>query len=258
MPTGITTERLIIRDRIILLSGAVIVLALAWVVLARPGVGGVKAILLPHAHTVKHGGLPLATSLWLVMMVAMMLPPVLPWILFFASATRDHRPSSSPFASASALMGGYFTIWGGFSATAALGQLGLERLALLRPGTLAVRPEVGAMFLLVAGLYQFTALKAACLTHCRSPLGFYLSSWRNGPLGAYRMGFRHGLYCLGCCWALMGLAFAFGIMNLLWMAALTVIICSERLLPRGQELGRAFGFALLSFGAWMIVTGLAA
>jgi predicted metal-binding membrane protein len=187
------------------------------------------------------------------MMVAMMLPPVLPWILFFASAERDHRPSSPPFASASALVGGYFTIWGGFSVAAALGQLGLERLTLLRSGTLSLSSEVGATLLLVAGLFQFTALKAACLTHCRSPLGFYLSHWRNGPVGAYRMGFRHGLYCLGCCWALMGLAFAFGVMNLLWMAALTLVICLEQIAAHGKSWSRAFGTMFIGWGLAILV-----
>ncbi|NNG16396.1 MAG: hypothetical protein HKM89_07940, partial [Gemmatimonadales bacterium] len=127
MPTGITTERLIIRDRIILLSSAVVILALAWLLLAGSGsgFGGVDVVLVPHAHATARGGLPAVFSLWLVMMVAMMLPPVLPWVLFFGAVARDHHPSAPSFPSAAILAGGYFTIWAGFSAVAALGQLGL-------------------------------------------------------------------------------------------------------------------------------------
>ncbi|NNG16564.1 MAG: DUF2182 domain-containing protein, partial [Gemmatimonadales bacterium] len=131
--------------------------------------------------------------------------------------------------------------------------LGLERLTPLRHGILAHHPEVGALVLLAAGLYQFTPLKAACLTHCRSPLGYYLSSWRNGPLGAYRMGFHHGLFCLGCCWALMGLAFILGIMNLLWMVALTVVICIEQIAPHGKFWSRAFGMMFIVWGSTILM-----
>ena len=112
----------------------------------------------------------------------------------------------------------------------------------------SVVPWLGAVIFLVAGLYQFAPLKRACLTHCRTPIGFFVTWWRNGAMGAFRMGFHHGLFCVGCCWALMATAFAVGVMNAWWMAVLGVLALAEQIAPHGQMLRRALGAALLVAG----------
>ncbi len=132
-------------------------------------------------------------------------------------------------------------------------QQQLVGLALLDPVDLTVGPRVGGALLIVAGLFQWSPLKTACLRHCRNPLSFFLSRWRDGPAGAFRMGFRHGAYCVACCWALMALAFALGVMNLLWMAALTLLLCLEKIAPAGRGTGRAFGLAFVVWGVGLLL-----
>lgn len=108
------------------------------------------------------------------------------------------------------------------------------------------------MLLLVAGVFQWTPLKRACLVVCRSPLGFVMRHWREGRRGALGMGVRHGLYCLGCCWALMALLFVAGVMNLVWVAMLAVAVLIEKVAPRGDLVGRIAGVALVAAGLWLL------
>jgi predicted metal-binding membrane protein len=147
---------------------------------------------------------------------------------------------------------GYLLAWLAYAIGAALLQRVLLRTALMPPASDVVIPRVGAVILLVAGLYQFAPLKRACLTHCRTPLGYFLTRWRNGPMGAFRMGLQHGLFCVGCCWALMATAFAVGVMNVWWMAALGVLAFVEQVAPQGQMLRRALGTAFLVAGIWRL------
>ena len=150
---------------------------------------------------------------------------------------------------------GYGAVWGAYALAAASVQVGLQHAGVLvAPGpTLPAR--LGGLVLVAAGVFQFLPLKAACLSLCRSPVSFFLASWRDGPGGAFRMGVRHGSHCLGCCWALMAAAFALGVMNLSWMAALTVVLCVEKLVPRGAELGRMAGGVAVILGIWMMAAG---
>lgn len=136
-------------------------------------------------------------------------------------------------------------------------QTGLLGRALLHPTALKVAPTAGAVLLLLAGAVQFSPLKGACLRHCRSPLGYFLTRWRDGPRGAFSMGFHHGVYCLGCCWALMALAFALGTMNLAWMAAVTLLLCIEKIAPGGEHWSKVFGLLLLGWGAAMLLVPVA-
>ena len=138
---------------------------------------------------------------------------------------------------------------------ATLADWGFERAALISPGTARLTPVVGGIVVIVAGIYQLTPLKSACLTHCRSPFNFILNHWRGGAPGAMRMGLEHGLYCLGCCWLLMALLFAAGIMSLLWMAAISAFVFVEKLLPAGPWIARASGVAMLGFGVYLIWQG---
>jgi predicted metal-binding membrane protein len=147
---------------------------------------------------------------------------------------------------------GYLLAWGGFSLAATLAQEALKRAALLSPMDMTTNSRLlGGLLFLAAGLYQFTPVKLACLRLCRSPLDFVVNHWRDGPGGALRMGITHGLHCLGCCWILMLLLFVGGVMNLLWVAALAVVVLIEKL-TAGPWIGRAGGVLLVACGAWLL------
>jgi predicted metal-binding membrane protein len=250
VPAGIPFADLVRRDRWLLLGSAAAVTALAWITLvaSHPPSGSAEDVLRPHAHPAGLPGLGLAFGMWMVMMIGMMLPPVLPWIMLFA-AGHHGRGRRGTHRSTSLVTAGYFIVWSAYSLAAA----GTQRLLHLsgwidHGGTLAA--SAGGVLLITAGLFQFTPFKAACLAHCRSPMSFFLTQWRDGPIGALGMGMRHGTYCLGCCWALMAVGFAVGVMNLIWMAALTVFLCIEKIAPGGALTGRAFGAVLVVWGVW--------
>jgi predicted metal-binding membrane protein len=185
------------------------------------------------------------TLMWFGMMAAMMAPTAWPWVRAF------HRFSGSGRAAdvggTAGFASGYLLAWFGYAIGAALLQRALQETRLMANAT-SVVPWLGAVIFVVAGLYQFAPLKRACLTHCRTPLGYFLTRWRNGPRGAVRMGLHHGLFCVGCCWALMATAFAVGVMNAWWMAALSALALAEQIAPHGQMLRRALGVALLGAG----------
>jgi predicted metal-binding membrane protein len=194
----------------------------------------------------------LTFTMWTVMMVGMMSGSAAPMLLFFArtQASREPRRISRRVL----LFGlGYLVIWGGFSAIATFAQWALQRASLLSGTMAASRPTVAATILIVAGLYQLTPLKGACLSRCRSPLGFFITSWRDGAGGAFRMGIRHGIFCLGCCWALMIVLFAVGVMNLAWVAALAVLVLLEKITPAGVFISRASGVAMTGAGAYLLL-----
>jgi predicted metal-binding membrane protein len=150
---------------------------------------------------------------------------------------------------------GYIAVWVAFSAAAALVQWGLHQSAWLSPSMAVTSSRLGGMILILAGAYQLTPVKGACLRHCHSPLGFLLSNWRDGAKGAFEMGIRHGAYCLGCCWALMLVLFVVGVMNLAWVAALTVFILVERFGRTGMLIARVGGVAMILLG--VLVAGFA-
>jgi predicted metal-binding membrane protein len=151
---------------------------------------------------------------------------------------------------------GYLLVWTGFSAGAALAQWGLHRAAMLSPMMTTSSPRLGAAILIAAGVYQLTPFKGACLTHCRSPLGFLMSHWRGGTAGALRMGIEHGTYCLGCCWALMCVLFVVGVINLLWVAAMAIFVRVEKIAPAGTLVARVGGAAMIAAGAFVWSTSL--
>ena len=197
--------------------------------------------------------LVLLLAMWWVMMAGMMLPGAAPMILVFATVNRRRRARAQPYAPTALFAAGYLLAWGGFSAAATLAQWGLGRLALLSPmdmTTTSVR--LGGLLFLAAGLYQLTPLKQACLLVCRSPFDFVVNHWRDGAAGALRMGLSHGLYCLGCCWILMALLFAGGVMNLLWVAVLAAVVLIEKLFPHGVWMARIGGVLLAAYGVGLL------
>ena len=186
-------------------------------------------------------------AMWAVMMVGMMTPSVAPVTLLLAGMHRSRSAQRAPGV-VFAFSAGYLLVWAAFSAGAALAQWALHEAALMSPAMRTSSARLGAAILIAAGVYQLTPFKSACLAHCRSPLGFLLSRWRNGTAGALRMGIEHGNYCLGCCWALMGVLFVVGVMNLVWVAAMTIFILVEKLGPAGGLVARAAGVAMIAAG----------
>jgi predicted metal-binding membrane protein len=199
-----------------------------------------------HGHPHAAAGLAPLALMWLGMMAAMMAPAAWPWLLAFRRfAAGSHGRATAATAQ---FASGYLLAWLGYGVAAALLQRALEQISLMPPSRDAVVPPLAAGILVLAGLYQLAPLKRACLTHCRTPLGYFLTRWRNGPMAAVRMGLHHGLFCVGCCWALMATAFAVGVMNVWWMAALALTALVEQIAPQGQRLRVVVGGLLLAAG----------
>lgn len=191
-------------------------------------------------------------TMWAVMMVGMMSATAAPMLLLVAKSHVRQSNRGTPTAVVAFALG-YVAMWVGFSALATLAQWGLHNAALLSPAMAVASPRISAALLIAAGVYQLTPLKRACLRHCQSPMNFLMSHWRNGVGGAFRMGVHHGVYCLGCCWVLMCVLFAVGVMNLVWVAALTVFVLIERLSTPGTFLSRTGGIVLIVLGGAMLV-----
>jgi predicted metal-binding membrane protein len=192
-------------------------------------------------------------AMWLVMMVGMMLPSALPMLLIYQQMLRKRMPTAQRHLALLLFCSAYGLVWAGFALGATALQWALEQLALLSPGMRSSSTALGAGLLLVAGVYQWLPSKAVCLEHCRGPLHFLLGYWRPGVLGGWRMGLAHGAYCLGCCWALMGLLFVVGVMNLLWVAVIGAFILLEKNLPQGLWLGHLCGLLLLGWSLWLLL-----
>jgi predicted metal-binding membrane protein len=243
------------RDRLIVGLGLILVTLLAWwytVEVARQ-MGGVAI----HMGAPDPGAWPPASLLplfimWVVMMVAMMLPSATPMILTFAAVARNRRQHQRPYVPVVVFASGYLVIWGGFSVVATVAQWLLHRAALLSPMMVSRSALLGGVLLLLAGVFQFTPLKRSCLIHCRAPLEFISTRWREGWGGAFLMGLEHGRFCTGCCWALMALLFVLGVMNLLWIAVLTILVGLEKILPRRSYISRGTGVLLALWGLWVL------
>lgn len=192
--------------------------------------------------------------MWAVMMAAMMMPTALPMLIAYARMRSAELDRRRVWLSISSFAGGYVVAWSMFSAGAAGLQTGLTNLALLSPMMMKLEPgPVAGGVLIVAGIYQFSPFKHACLHQCRTPIGFLMTQWLEGQWGAFVMGWRHGLFCVGCCWALMGLLFVVGVMNIFWIIAITVYVLLEKTFPYSKALTRAAGLGLLSSGVWIML-----
>lgn len=268
----IALERVLRRDRAVAAVALGALALLAWVYLVRAAAG------MPGMHaTPPAGGLPPMTrmpagaglsmpylepwglgdtaglfAMWAIMMIAMMLPSVAPVVLLFLGVMRRRHAARVPALPTAAFLGGYGLAWAGFSAVAALAQWGLHLAALLSADAMRVTPAAAGALLVAAGLFQWSPLKRACLSHCRSPFHFFSTRWREGTAGALRMGLGHGLYCVGCCWLLMALLFVAGVMNLAWVAALAALVLLEKLAPGGPLVGRVVGLGLVAWGGWLV------
>ena len=252
-------EFVLARERVPVLAALAATTALAWAYLVMMA-GGMHGDLPAMVHAVRPGPwtaahFAMTLGMWAVMMVGMMLPAAAPMVLFFAAFSRRSRAQGHNVAPVGAFVSGYVAVWSAFALAATTLQWGLDRAALLSPHRATVSPVLGGAILIAAGLYQWTPLKDACLDLCRSPVAFVMGHWRPGAGGAFRMGAEHGAFCVGCCWALMALLFVGGVMNLLWVAAITVAVLAEKVAPKGGWIARASGAALLLAGVWVIAAG---
>ncbi len=268
-------EKLLGRDRIVVVVALCILCALTWAyVLNGAGLGmsawsmsrlalfphhhvaaapDMKVMLMPQAEL--HWNIAnwaLMIAMWWTMMIAMMTPSAAPTILLYARVQHHaaiHDASQSRLSPTGAFAVGYLITWLAFSVAAAVVHWLLARAGSVSATMMDSRSRwLSASVLILAGFYQLSPFKNACLSHCRSPASFLSRYWRPGLRGALRLGVTHGAYCVGCCWALMALLFVGGVMNLIWIAALTSIVLIEKLLARGRWLGRAFGVMMIAWG----------
>ncbi len=266
-------EQVLRKDRVIIVAAILIIAAIAWaytVYLSETGMGmGSMQMASESDAGMGSSGMGMAMAnmrswsaadfglmyvMWAVMMVAMMAPSATPMLLMFATVNRRRKEREAPYVPTGIFLAGYVIVWAAFSLAATGGNWGLHQASLLSSmmGE-STSGYLGGGLLVLAGVFQWSPLKYNCLKQCRTPMGFLMTSWREGPRGALRMGLEHGVYCLGCCWALMLLLFVLGIMNLVWIAALAAFVLAEKVSPKAEWVSRITGVLLLGWGIWTIV-----
>jgi predicted metal-binding membrane protein len=247
--------RSISLDRIVIIAALVIITAVSWAYLIHDAAGsnGVPLCCIrPDVRLWDFKDIAALMVMWTIMMIGMMTPTTAPMLLVFAALNRKRREQDRPYVATGLFLLGYLIVWTGFSLVATLAQWGLHRTRLMSPEMISTNRWLGAAVLIGAGIFQWTPAKNRCLTHCRSPLDFIMTEWREGPGGAVIMGLRHGISCTGCCWLLMALLFVVGVMNLLWVAAITVFVLAEKAFPGGLWIARISGAALVVWGLWTL------
>lgn len=247
------------RDHAIVVIALIGVIVLAWAYLlfaagasASMNMGGA---MMPMPWTL--ATFRVMVVMWIAMMIAMMLPSAAPMILLFAAIDRRKTAQGSPYRATGLFALGYLVVWAVFSIAATWTQWGLDQARLMSPAMATSSSALAGALFLIAGTYQLTPLKQACLRHCRSPLDFLTRYWCGGAFGAFGMGLRHGLFCLGCCWAAMALLFVGGVMNVIWIAALALFVLVEKIASAGRLLGRATGIGLILWGGATLLTLIA-
>src|SRR5437588_2050348 len=232
------------RERYLILGGLLILSALAWMLLMWQASMMSSQVM---GLTMGMSSL-LFISIWIVMMVAMMFPTAAPMILMFSKIYTSKRQQELPFVPTWVFVSAYLLVWSLCGVVAYPLAIGLERLATSSMWLMVNAVRLGGVVLLLAGLYQLSPLKDICLSKCRTPLQFILSSWHDGYGGAFRMGLEHGAYCLGCCWLLFAILFPLGIMNIAVMALVTALIFAEKALPIGRQISKLAGAGLIVYG----------
>ena len=197
---------------------------------------------------------PLFLAIWMIMMVAMMFPTAAPMILTFHKVQAGKRQRGDAFVSTWVFVAAYILVWTLAGVAAYAGALAAEAIAVRAALSPAAAARIGGAVVILAGIYQLTPLKDLCLSKCRTPITFIMTSWRDGTAGALRMGLLHGAYCLGCCWLLFAILFPLGIMNIGAMAGITLLIFAEKTLPWPRFAPYAAAFALMLYGALVIAS----
>ena len=257
------------RDRAIVLAALAAITTLAWADIiwlagdmAMDGMDMTGFRMIPAGQGMMPASAPwqplefaCVFAMWAVMMIGMMTPSAAPMILIYARVGRQAVSSGHPFAASGWFASGYLIAWLGFSLAATSAQWALERAALLTPMMESASAVLGGTVLIAAGIYQWTPVKEACLAYCQAPLTFIMrhGGFRSDPSGALALGLRHGLYCIGCCWALMLLLFVGGVMNVLWIAALSGLVLLEKALPFGRLVSRVAGCVFIAGGVWLLL-----
>jgi predicted metal-binding membrane protein len=266
-------ESVLRRDRIIVATALVALAALAWAYIlwlaADMSMGGMDmtgfrmipagmGMMMPAQSPWRPMEFAFVLAMWTVMMVGMMAPSAAPMILIYARVGRQAQAEGRPLAATGWFVAGYFLAWTGFSLAATLIQWALDRAALLDAAMASASDRLGGIVLIAAGAYQWTTLKDACLAQCQTPLGFLMrhGGFRGDVRGCLLLGLRHGAYCVGCCWVLMGLLFVGGVMNVLWIALLALLVLLEKLLPVGRLIARLAGLALIGAGALLLLPAM--
>jgi predicted metal-binding membrane protein len=260
-------EHVLRRDRIVVVTALAVLTVLAWAYtlwaartmdmgeMSMSGMGANMGMALAPAFRPWTGvDFLVMFVMWAVMMVGMMTPSAAPMILIYARVGRHVASQGGPLAATTYFAAGYLCAWAVFSLAATVAQWILEHAALLTPMMAPASDVFGAVVLIAAGLFQWLPLKDTCLKHCQSPFGFVMQhGFRRDAWGSISLGFRHGTYCVGCCWALMALLFVGGVMNIVWIAGLTVFVLLEKVVPLGRLISRIAGAGLMAWGLWLLI-----
>ncbi len=261
MTTSATAlEALLRRDRLVVLVAIIALSALAWAYLLWLAqtmyMGDMVPAMMSSMHPQRGYAADFAFMflMWVVMMIGMMTPSAAPMILMYARVGRQAEVSGTPLAATGYFAAGYLLAWTAFSSLATATQELLLRTPLLNPMLASASSRFSGLVLIAAGLFQWTPLKLACLAHCQSPLHFIQNhgGFRRQPAASLALGFRHGLYCVGCCWALMAMLFVGGVMNLMWIAVISLLVLSEKLLRPGSVVPRVAGGMLVLAGVLLL------
>jgi predicted metal-binding membrane protein len=237
------------RERNLILAVLVVLAAAGWAIIIWQAAMADPAMAGPTMGL----SAPLFLATWIAMMVAMMFPTAAPMILTFARVSAGQRERGQAFVPTWVFVSAYLLVWTLVGVAAYWLAVGTESLAGAAPWLGEHASRIGGLLLILAGLYQLSPLKGACLARCRTPLAWVLHAWHGGYRGAFRMGVEHGAYCLGCCWLLFGLLFPLGVMNVAAMAVITALIFAEKSLPGGARIGQVAGLALIAYGAAVIL-----
>jgi predicted metal-binding membrane protein len=271
--TGAAMETVLRRDRLIVAAALALMTGLAWAYVwwlaADMDMGGMdmsgfrmipagRGWMMPTTAPWTAMEVGLVFAMWAVMMIGMMMPSAAPMILIYARIGREAARTGKSLPASAYFAAGYLMAWIGFALAATVAQWALERSALLTATMEGASDIVSGAVLIAAGLYQWTPLKDMCLRQCQAPWLFIqrYGGFRPDIGGALALGIRHGGYCIGCCWALMALLFVGGVMNVLWIAAITILVLAEKVIPAGRAISRTAGAALFAGGGWLLAQAL--
>jgi predicted metal-binding membrane protein len=264
-------EAVLRRDRMIVCAALATVALIAWVYIIhlarqmnmgsmdmrgfRMAATAAGMVMTPTSQPWNGSEFTFTLAMWVIMMIGMMTPSATPIMLLHARVGRQAAEQGKPFADTGWFLSGYLLAWIAFSFAATTAQWGLDRAALLSPSMATASAIFSSIVLIGAGIYQWTPLKDKCLVHCQSPMQFILQcgGFRRDFFGSIRLGVDHGLYCVGCCWALMALLFVGGVMNLLWIAVISFLVLAEKVVPTGRLIPRVSGILFAAAGIWVIL-----
>jgi predicted metal-binding membrane protein len=271
--SGEALEQVLRRDRAVIIAALIAITGLAWAYvlwLANDmAMGGMDmtgfrmipagmGLMMPASAPWQPIEFIFMFMMWVVMMIGMMTPSAGPIVLLYARVSRQATVQGKPFANTYWFFGGYLLAWTTFALAATLAQWAVQRTSLLTPMMESASAIFGSALLIAAGLYQWSPLKDTCLNQCQAPLQFIQrhGGFRRSAKGSLGLGIRHGVYCVGCCWALMALLFVGGVMNLLWIALLTIFVLLEKIIPTGRMIPWVAGGVLVGSGGWLLGAAL--